>query len=127
MNNKLLLSIVTVIVFAMPTTTRLIAQEHSTKHHHYQLLDIGTLGGQGTWLAYPLPGEVQLNQRGLVVGISETADPDPYSPNCITSDCGLAHAFQWQNGILTDLGALPGSNNSFASWISANGLIAGFS
>jgi probable HAF family extracellular repeat protein len=33
----------------------------------------------------------------------------------------------WHNGILTDLGALPGVNSSHANWISANGLIAGFS
>lgn len=97
------------------------------KHHHYQLIDVGTLGGPGAWIAYPLPAEVQLNQRGLVVGISETAKPDPNYPNCITFDCDLAHAYQWQNGVLTDLGALPGPNDSFAFSSNNRGQIVGVS
>jgi probable HAF family extracellular repeat protein len=37
------------------------------------------------------------------------------------------HAFAWHDGVLTDLGALPGVNTSVANWISVNGLIAGIS
>jgi uncharacterized membrane protein len=33
----------------------------------------------------------------------------------------------WQNGSLTDLGSLPGTNNSGSAWISSNGIVAGLS
>ena len=39
----------------------------------------------------------------------------------------LAHVFRWQNGALTDLGALPGINSSAVSGINARGWIAGLS
>lgn len=50
------------------TTVQLAAQEHNTKHHHYKLIDIGTLGGPNTFVTPPLPPEVQINQRGMVAG-----------------------------------------------------------
>lgn len=119
---------ITVAWFVMSTATVLLsAQEHNTKHHHYKVTDIGSLGGPGTWLSYPLPGEVQINQQGLVVGISETATPNPNAPNCITPDCDVAHAFQWQNGVLTDLGSLPGGDDSFAFSSNNRGQVVGMS
>lgn len=46
---------------------------------------------------------------------------DPYQP-CFT-DCAVNHAVRWQNGVLTDLGALRGNNPSSAPFsISDNGL-----
>ena len=71
-----------------------------------------------------------LNNRGTVVGAADTSTLDTdYLPGngFFPTDPHIMHAFQWQKGVLTDLGALPGTNNSFATWISANGLIAGFS
>src|SRR5215469_16903886 len=71
-----------------------------------------------------------LNDRGTAVGAADTAIPDPNATNnngFFPSDGFIAHAFQWRNGVLTDLGSLPGGNNSFAGWISANGLIVGAS
>jgi len=71
-----------------------------------------------------------LYRRGTIVGAADTSTPDPNFPNsCILcpTDPFILHAFQWQNGVLTDLGALPGVNSSFAIWISDNGLIAGIS
>jgi probable HAF family extracellular repeat protein len=44
-----------------------------------------------------------------------------------TPDGTICHAFLWENGSLTDLGSLPGTNNSGAAWISANGIVAGLS
>lgn len=96
-------------------------------HHHYKLVDLGTFGGPSSYLSYPLPSEIQLNGRGMVVGVADTANPDPYSPNCITSECSLAHAFKWQNGVLTDLGALPGGNDSYAFSSNDRGQIVGVS
>jgi probable HAF family extracellular repeat protein len=126
MNTTLRLLIITLTALAA-SKTWLVAQEHNTKHHHYQLIDVGTLGGPLTGLSYPLPGEVQLNRRGLVVGISETANPDPNTPNCITPDCDVAHAFQWQNGVLTDLGVLPGGDDSYAFSSNDRGEVVGMS
>ena len=102
------------------------AQNNKPKHHHYKLIDVGTFGGPNAYLSYPLPGEVQLNRRGLVVGVADTPDPDPYSPNCLV-DCYLVHAFQWRNGALTDLGALPGINDSYAFSSNNRGQIIGVS
>jgi probable HAF family extracellular repeat protein len=39
----------------------------------------------------------------------------------------ITHAFQWRDGVLTDLGALPGVNSSGAFWTSNSGLAVGFS
>jgi probable HAF family extracellular repeat protein len=66
----------------------------------------------------------------MLVGAADTSTPDPdYLPGSgfFPIDPLIMHAFQWHNGVLTDLGALPGNNNSFATWTSPNGLIAGFS
>jgi probable HAF family extracellular repeat protein len=62
----------------------------------------------------------------VVIGGADTPTPDPF---CIAFnfDCFVSHAFKWQGGILTDLGVLPGGNNSYATLISANGLVAGVS
>ena len=53
--------------------------------------------------------------------------PDLFAPNFCFEDCFVAHAFQWQNGALTDLGAIPGGGSSVSTWITPNGLIAGLS
>ena len=115
-------------MFVMPAATlRLVAQEQNTKHHHYKLIDLGTFGGPASALSNPQPQEDGLlNNRGAVVGIADTTTPDPYAPNCIT-DCFVAHAFRWEDGILADLGALSGNNSSYAFWTSDNGLTIGVS
>jgi probable HAF family extracellular repeat protein len=39
----------------------------------------------------------------------------------------VGHAFQWQEGVLTDLGTLPGANNSGISGLNAQGVVVGIS
>jgi probable HAF family extracellular repeat protein len=71
-----------------------------------------------------------VNGRGTVVSGADTSVTDPNFPNvCLLcpADPLIVHAFAWHEGVLTDLGALPGVNSSVANWISANGLIAGIS
>src|SRR6185312_9330988 len=69
-----------------------------------------------------------LNQQGVIAGFADTSAPDPHFPNfsaCANPDCLFAHAFQAYNGVVTDLGALPGGANSFVDWISNSGLVVG--
>jgi probable HAF family extracellular repeat protein len=111
---------------AMPLVSS--AQEEKKGHHHYKLVDIGTLGGPNSFFSGPeLP---ILNNRGAFAIIANTSVPNP-NPGCFLGlnppDCFVEHAAVWHNGTLTDLGVLPGGANSQTTSISASGLIDGFS
>jgi len=113
------------VALALPVS--LAAQERphgqlKKEHSRYKVIDLGTFGGPNSFVQEELQ---VINSRGTAVGLAETTTPDPYAPNCFDSECLVAHAFEWQKGKLTDLGALPGVNNSGANWISESGLIAG--
>jgi len=104
-----------------------VGQDNSTKshkHHQYKLYDLGTFGGPKSG---PTFDAVSLSNAGMIIGGAETPDPDPYNPICFFSDCLITHAFQWQRGVLTDLGALPGPNSSFAYGFNDPGDIVGIS
>jgi probable HAF family extracellular repeat protein len=111
----------------------LVAQEHM-KHHHYKLIDLGTLGGSQSFqleesqtsLAGAGPAVRLINSQGAVTGVADLNIPDPYSPFCL-SDCMVAHTFLWKDGEMTDLGALPGINDTFPSWINDRGEVVGAS
>jgi probable HAF family extracellular repeat protein len=95
----------------------------------YTLADVGTFGGPQAYLN--LPG-VPLTSQGAVLGTAETTIPDSDYPNFNpflvgAPDRVLAHAFSWQNGKLTDLGALPGNNASAVFQINERGVGAGIS
>ena len=96
---------------------------------HYRLIDIATLGGANSYGSVSGEGNRILNESGIVSSMADTADADPYPPNCFNfPGCLLAHAFRWQDGIITDLGALPpGVNNSAAGSINSRGWSAGIS
>jgi probable HAF family extracellular repeat protein len=105
------------------------------QHHRYKLIDLGTLGGAQSYFSPGSGNELGqfshvLNDRGEAAGLANTALPDPFPAFCfdIGGDCLVTHAFEAHddNG-LTDLGALPGGASSAATWIGANGLIAGVS
>jgi probable HAF family extracellular repeat protein len=120
----------TLLAATLAIPVRLAAQDdrdHHRKHHHYKLIDLGTFGGPNTNLITQGVGAQVLNNRGIVTGSADTSVPDPNAPKCLNPDCFISHAFKWQRGLLTDLGALPGVNSSFGSWISANGQVAGLS
>lgn len=75
-----------------------------------QLIDLGTLGGFGSWA-------ISINDNREIVGRS-----------WVTGNT-MAHAFIHRNGIMTDLGVLPGPTNyySAANAINAAGAIVGLS
>jgi probable HAF family extracellular repeat protein len=70
--------------------------------------DLGTLG-RGNSVA------TAINDMGVVVGSSE-----------LPRD-GVAHAFAYANGVMRDLGTLPGHEDSHATGINSHGVIVGYS
>jgi probable HAF family extracellular repeat protein len=107
---------------ALAMSMSLAAQEHNEKHVHYKLVDLGTFGGPASYFQNGFDGV--LNNQGAAVGWADTSTADPY-PNFCFSNCYVVHAFQSQNGVLTDLGTLPGGASSQTTWITATGLISG--
>jgi probable HAF family extracellular repeat protein len=123
MKSRTLMCVVAVASFALRSSpVRLYAQ-----HTQYQLIDIGTLGGPSAHGPGNGPGSRLLNDSGAVAGTAETSIPDPNAPNCANSDCFVSHAFRWQHGVLTDLGALSGVNWTHGNAINARGWVAGTS
>lgn len=102
-----------------------------TNYQQYTLYDLGTLGGPDSILSFFV---ISLTNKGAIGG-AQTAVPDPFNPNCfgpafwdMIPDCNVMHAFLWNHGTLTDLGALPGhhgNNSSVANAINNEGVIAG--
>ena len=114
MKSRTLTSITTMTLFAaVAIPVRLAAQEkqqeHKKVHARYKLVDVGTFGGPSTYI---IDSEQMLLNNGTVTGQSDTTIPDPNAPNCFVAECVVQRAFKWQDGVLTDLGALPGGSSS---------------
>jgi probable HAF family extracellular repeat protein len=95
----------------------------------YALIDVGTFGGPQAF--FNIPG-YPITSQGAVVGSADTTIPDSDFPNFNpflfgSADPVLGHAFSWEDGKLTDLGALPGNNSSAVFQINAHGVGAGLS
>jgi probable HAF family extracellular repeat protein len=125
MRSTTLTCITALTVFAaLAVPVGLAAQDNQNhKHHHYQFIDLGTLGGPASYFSNGFDGI--LNNEGTSVGWADTSTPDPFPAFCFNPDCFVSHAFQSRNGVRTDLGTLPGGASSQAFWTSANGLIVG--
>jgi probable HAF family extracellular repeat protein len=106
-------------------------QQQKREHHRYRFVDLGTFGGPESYVnaAFSLGAPNQINNRGTVVGAAATSIPRPPNKQICGGPDGLVpfvfHAFAWQDGVLTDLGALPGVECSEAVSINARGEIAG--
>jgi probable HAF family extracellular repeat protein len=110
---------ITINTKAASATEKVPADESRNTHHHYKLFDVGTFGGPAS--QYSVPSSAGLNNRGTATGVADTSIPDP---NCFF-DCMVDHAFEWKNGVTTDLGTLPGGPSSFAYAVNKRGLIVG--
>jgi probable HAF family extracellular repeat protein len=113
----------TLCAVAIPIALAAQTEKPQGQHHHYKLIDLGTFGGPASYFSNGFDGI--LTNEGTAVGWADTPTPDPFSPFCFNPDCFVSSAFQWQNGVLTDLGTLPGGASSQAFWISSSGLIVG--
>lgn len=122
---------VTIVVLVAVAIPILLAGQESQRaeqrmeepHRRYKLVDIGTFGGPDSYFIFG----VGVNNRGQAAGAAATPTLDPFSPLCIFFDCFVGHTFLWQDGVATDLGALPGANNSAPSGMNAHGTVAGSS
>src|SRR5215469_12352318 len=131
MKSGRLMWITAIAVCAMPTSAvPLNGQDmQAHKHHHYQLIDLGTLGGAQSTVAGA--GVPALNNQGTVVGCADTSTPDPNYPNFnpflspFGADPFIFHTFKFEGGSLTDMGALPGTNSSCEGFLTDGGLIVG--
>lgn len=135
MKSRTLMCITAAALLAvLAITIWVAAQEQQQKwkkeHARYRLIDVNTFGGPNSYV--PIDPSVQrlLSEHGTISSCADTSVADPNFPNInpfLPSDFtgSTEHAFEWENGVLNDLGALPGGNNSCESWVSGNGLIAG--
>ncbi len=83
--------------------------------------DLGTLGGPNSTIA-----GFDHNTRGVIPGISETSQTDPYAENwCGFGTSHLCLGFRWRNGVMTPLPTL-GGNNSVAFDANNRGQIIGY-
>jgi probable HAF family extracellular repeat protein len=116
------------LLAAMAITIQLFAQDkadHNNNGPRYRLVDLGTFGGPNSIVPTGPPLFKVLNNQGVVVGAADTSTPDPY-PYCMLF-CYVSYASKWQNGVLTDLGTLPGVTSSIAFGLNETGMIVGLS
>ena len=125
-----ILAMTVAVVTTITIWTDLAAQEPTTpvnnaQHHHYKLIDVGTLGGPAGGL---FDSQKELTPNGTLEGWADTAISNPYS-SCFnfnfSPDCMVQHGFQFKGGVMTDLGALSVFDSSQAEATDENGLIVG--
>ena len=122
MKSEKLSSLIALAAFALALVPANLAAEEEManakkpKHHHYKLIDLGTLGGPSAYKSVNAPGYQILNSTGIVSFGADTPLRDPNGPNlCYEPDCFVAHATRWSKGAIADLGALPGNGNGSQS------------
>ena len=122
--NKHLGALIAALLALPAIPTLLAAEDHPTKHKRYTLVDVGTFGGPNSDLTF---GAVIINRKGTLVGAADTSIPaEPCNPFW-TPACVVSQASRLRDGVLTNLGALPGGQNSFAISINTPGAIVGVS
>lgn len=133
MKPRTLISVIAIaVVAALTIPAGLAAQDAAPQartplHHHYKLIDMGTLGGPASYLTEPGFGfgELDLNGRGEVAGKSDTSTPNNGSGNC-PPICFDTKVFRWRKGVLTPLDGLSTViDNSDVGTINARGWISG--
>ena len=90
---------------------------------------LGNLGGPNSAVAWPVK-----SNNGVIVGISETADPDPlgeyfscypfFATGVPTGQ--ICKGFRWQSGQMTALPPFPGGYSSYATGVNNRGQVVGW-
>lgn len=99
------------------------------KRRHHSLVDLGTLGGPNSSVTWNVK-----NTEGIIVGISQTADPEPLGEFWSSAafygapfNVGYINlAFVWENGEMRGLPNFPGGNNGFATGANNLGEVVGW-
>jgi probable HAF family extracellular repeat protein len=132
MNHKIRISMAFAVGVAVCASApfRSSAQQTPTTHHHYVVVDAGTLGGPES-IVYE-PGVRSLNNRGTLSSCADTPNLDFNNPQNPAFgypdgiiDPYIQHSFQSKRGEIEDLGTFPGGTSSCSQWISDSGWIAG--
>lgn len=112
---------VALLVALVIAATPLAAQQP-----RFRLVDLGTLGGPHSYASPNGVGFLLLNDSGTVASSADLALPDPNASFfCYNADCYQTHAARWKHGSITDLGTLPGNNNSAVGSINSRGWATG--
>src|SRR5882724_456227 len=102
---------------------------HATLWQNGSITDLGTLGGPNSSVTWNVK-----NTEGIIVGISQTADPEPlgefwssaafYGP---PNNVGFINlGFVWEQGQMRELPTFPGGNNGFATGANNLGEVVGW-
>jgi probable HAF family extracellular repeat protein len=131
--------IATIFLLGVANPVPTAAQEQTKLHHHYKLIDVSTFGGPSSYLNAFVDGFAPrangpffggarvLTGKGLLTGWADTSQSDPFPTFCFNPDCFVSHAFEWHDGILSDLGTLADGWSSATTWINESGEIVGLS
>jgi len=102
---------------------------HAVLWRHGMISDLDTLGGPNSNVAWPVK-----NNRGIIVGISQTATPEPlgekwscsaFFPSGPNNSGYTCLGFVWENGVMRALPTL-GGNNGFATGANNWGQVVGW-
>jgi probable HAF family extracellular repeat protein len=124
-------TLLTLAISTAAPAQNIVTPNHSTKHHHYVVVDKGSLGGPDS-VIYEI-GVRYLNNQGTLTGCADTPTLDSNSPQNpyflypdLVLDPFIQHSFEWELGEkIEDLGTLPGGSSSCTQWISDHGWIVG--
>jgi probable HAF family extracellular repeat protein len=102
--------------------------QHAALWRNGSLTDLGTLGGPNSGVLWPVK-----NDRGIISGISQTAQPDPLGERWSCSAffpaaTAVGHqclGFRWEDGVMTPLPTL-GGTNGFATGTNDSGETVGW-
>lgn len=87
--------------------TLFVVVSQTTSAQSYRIVNLGTLGGESS-------GAQSIDNDGRVVGWSVT-------------NAGQRHGFLYSDGILIDIGALPGGSESVATAVNERRIVVGYS
>jgi probable HAF family extracellular repeat protein len=136
MKSRTLVCVTAMTLFAaLSASVRQAAQGQTTHFRHYKLIDIGTFGGPASFVNPTFNAVPALNSHGTLVGASGTAVPTTSTSDFFVCGGGegdlpnVFHAFKWQNGSITDLGAFAPRKTNCSNAVSVNekGEIVGIS